>query len=175
MESISGLIIPIGTIFLIVLVQISFWFPTGIKQPAETSEIPSTENTDTTSVSKQNDRPEVREPSNTQQGRPVVAGGGVSHRIILQGIRPENPHCIFIRDDSSSSSESAEARNPQEISSNAVDTSIKKATTIQNVQGRNRLWKCSCELGFLPSGLLKTFGNAEAIVRLGTGQCYHKK
>ena len=36
-------------------------------------------------------------------------------------------------------------------------------------------WRCVCENGFLPPGLLKSFGSAEAIVRLGTGQCYHKQ
>mmetsp|Transcript_20844 Transcript_20844/g.30853 ORF Transcript_20844/g.30853 Transcript_20844/m.30853 type:complete len:123 (+) Transcript_20844:261-629(+) len=36
-------------------------------------------------------------------------------------------------------------------------------------------WKCACEGGFLPPGLLKSFGNAESVIRLGTGQCYHKQ
>ena len=36
-------------------------------------------------------------------------------------------------------------------------------------------WRCACEGGFLPPGLLKSFGGAEAAMRLGTGQCYHQK
>ena len=40
---------------------------------------------------------------------------------------------------------------------------------------RNNNWRCVCESGFLPSGMLKTFGNAEAIGKLGIGQCYHKQ
>jgi hypothetical protein len=36
-------------------------------------------------------------------------------------------------------------------------------------------WRCACEGGFLPPGLLKTFGGAEAVMRLGSGQCYHKQ
>lgn len=36
-------------------------------------------------------------------------------------------------------------------------------------------WRCACEGGFLPPGLLKSFGGAEAVMRLGTGQCYHQK
>lgn len=35
-------------------------------------------------------------------------------------------------------------------------------------------WRCVCETGFLPPGLLKNFGNMEAMVRMSTGQCYHK-
>lgn len=33
-------------------------------------------------------------------------------------------------------------------------------------------WRCVCEGGFLPPGM---FGGAEAVFRLGTGQCYHKQ
>jgi hypothetical protein len=36
-------------------------------------------------------------------------------------------------------------------------------------------WRCACEGGFLPPGLLKTFGGAEAVIRMSTGQCYHKQ
>ena len=39
----------------------------------------------------------------------------------------------------------------------------------------NNTWRCACEGGFLPPGMLKTFGGAEAMMRLGTGQCYHKQ
>jgi hypothetical protein len=35
-------------------------------------------------------------------------------------------------------------------------------------------WRCVCETGFLPPGLLKSFGGMEAMVRMSTGQCYHK-
>jgi hypothetical protein len=33
-------------------------------------------------------------------------------------------------------------------------------------------WRCVCGQGFLPSGM---FGNAEAVLRMGSGQCYHNK
>jgi hypothetical protein len=36
-------------------------------------------------------------------------------------------------------------------------------------------WRCACENGFLPPGLLKTFGGAEAVIRMSTGQCFHKQ
>lgn len=35
-------------------------------------------------------------------------------------------------------------------------------------------WRCACKGGFLPPGLLKSFGGAEAVLRMSTGQCYHK-
>ena len=36
-------------------------------------------------------------------------------------------------------------------------------------------WRCPCENGFLPPGIFKSFGSAEAMFRMGTGQCYHKR
>jgi hypothetical protein len=36
-------------------------------------------------------------------------------------------------------------------------------------------WRCACEGGFLPPGLLQSFGGAEAVIRMSTGQCYHKQ
>jgi hypothetical protein len=42
-------------------------------------------------------------------------------------------------------------------------------------QVKSDQWRCACEGGFLPPGLLKSFGAAEAVMRLGTGQCYHKQ
>lgn len=38
----------------------------------------------------------------------------------------------------------------------------------------NNSWRCACENGFLPPGLLKSFGGVEAMIRMGSGQCYHK-
>jgi hypothetical protein len=35
----------------------------------------------------------------------------------------------------------------------------------------NNNWRCACEGGFLPPGM---FGGAEAVMRMGAGQCYHK-
>lgn len=35
-------------------------------------------------------------------------------------------------------------------------------------------WRCVCEQGFLPPGMLKTFSGMESILRTSTGKCYHK-
>lgn len=36
-------------------------------------------------------------------------------------------------------------------------------------------FQCACGQGFIPPGLVKTLGGAEAIFRMGAGQCYHKQ
>lgn len=59
-------------------------------------------------------------------------------------------------------------RNPDQTSKSAGTA---KAPDDEN----NNKWRCACEGGFLPPGLLKTFGGAEAVMRLGSGQCYHKQ
>jgi hypothetical protein len=67
----------------------------------------------------------------------------------------------------------------EDVSSENVDpTSIGGGTdaddpmTVANIDNN---WRCACEGGFLPPGLLKSFAGAEAVMRLGTGQCYHQK
>jgi hypothetical protein len=53
---------------------------------------------------------------------------------------------------------------------NAITTSI----TIEN-KWRNK-WQCACEGGiFLPNSMLKSFNGVEAVFKMGSGQCYHKK
>ena len=54
------------------------------------------------------------------------------------------------------------------------DANAKEPPTLDSINDGNN-WRCACEGGFLPPGLLKTFGGAEAVMRLGSGQCYHKQ
>ena len=48
----------------------------------------------------------------------------------------------------------------------SVET-VRASTTTNSNQ-----WRCACEGGFLPPGM---FGGVEAVMRMGTGQCYHKQ
>mmetsp|Transcript_13222 Transcript_13222/g.24829 ORF Transcript_13222/g.24829 Transcript_13222/m.24829 type:complete len:206 (+) Transcript_13222:24-641(+) len=43
-----------------------------------------------------------------------------------------------------------------------------------NASKNDEQWRCVCETGFLPPGLLKSFGGMESVIRMSTGQCYHK-
>jgi hypothetical protein len=63
------------------------------------------------------------------------------------------------------------------------DTSSDLTTTTTSSQGTllsnnnyesttTNNWRCVCGQGFLPAGM---FGNAEAVLRMGSGQCYHNK
>jgi FtsZ-interacting cell division protein ZipA len=174
MENLSGLLFPIGTLVLIVLVQISFWFPSEKKQQ-QTNDVPRHRSTTSTVNPKTEDRREIGESPKAREKRPSP-GGAISKRITItaQDIPPENFQCVFIRDESSSSS-SFESDESPENKSNETSNRNAPPPRIQKVEGKVRIWKCACELGFLPAGILKTFGNAEAIMRLGVGQCYHKK
>ena len=64
--------------------------------------------------------------------------------------------------------------NKIELNIDKEDDDEDKIKSEQQKQDNNN-WRCVCETGFLPPGLLKNFGGAEAMIRLGTGSCYHKK
>jgi len=42
-------------------------------------------------------------------------------------------------------------------------------------EGNNYGYRCACEGSFLPPGLMQSFSGAEAVIRMGAGQCYHKQ
>jgi hypothetical protein len=62
------------------------------------------------------------------------------------------------------------AENTSEVNCPKVPTTTSAAAATTTTTTNN--WRCVCEQGFLPPGM---FGNAEAVLRMGTGQCYHNK
>jgi len=60
--------------------------------------------------------------------------------------------------------------NPPFFDTNA-SLEVIAETNNKNNNKRNN-WKCACEGGFLPPSM---FGNMEAVIRMGGGQCYHPK
>lgn len=60
------------------------------------------------------------------------------------------------------------SQSPSLGSSASVDRIVDENATSSN-------WRCACEGGFLLPGMLQSLGGAEAVVRMSTGQCYHKK
>jgi hypothetical protein len=64
---------------------------------------------------------------------------------------------------------SVDSREEDKYSNEAIKASM---TTSSN----DNQWRCACaDGGFLPPGMLSSLGGAEAVFRLGTGQCYHKQ
>jgi hypothetical protein len=57
----------------------------------------------------------------------------------------------------------------------ALDSPLLAQEKQQILDDAGRTWRCACEGGFLPPGLLQSLGGAEAAMRMGMGQCYHKK
>ena len=60
------------------------------------------------------------------------------------------------------------------INGDSGESREEDAPSADNDNNTNITWRCACENGFLPAGLLKNFGRAEAVMRMGMGQCYHK-
>ena len=138
MESLSGMIIPIGTILLVVLLQISFWFPTVENKRQATASTTPKSKTETT-----------QQQSKVDPKKNSTISKRITTKYLSETV--DNFQCVFII----------------KISNGLIQP--------EDASQAPKIWKCACELGFLPAGMLKTFGNAEAMMRLGVGQCYHKK
>uniref|UniRef100_A0A7S3V6D7 Uncharacterized protein n=1 Tax=Chaetoceros debilis TaxID=122233 RepID=A0A7S3V6D7_9STRA len=54
------------------------------------------------------------------------------------------------------------------------DTSSSDSKLEQEQVTNDNTWRCVCENGFLPPGMLKSFTSFEAVTRMSTGNCYHK-
>lgn len=62
------------------------------------------------------------------------------------------------------------AVHPNTANASSTLNYVENSTRRDKESGNNN-WRCACEGGFLPSSM---FGNMEAVVRMGGGQCYHK-
>ena len=68
------------------------------------------------------------------------------------------------------------ANSKSSISTTAANTAATTTAASSSISKKTWTMVCTCEQGFLSkSGFMKSFGAAEAILRLGTGQCYHKQ
>ncbi|KAG7370231.1 hypothetical protein IV203_027977 [Nitzschia inconspicua] len=90
--------------------------------------------------------------------------------VMVQMERFKQDHYIESKIHQPNDSERAKEKDDKAVV-NPVTANLKVANNYQSDTG----WRCACEGGFLPPGMLKSFGGAEAIMRLGTGQCYHKQ
>lgn len=154
-QSLASFLVPVLTIGLVVFVQVNF----GL----------------TAAPDKTTDQVEVEQEYDgvvTQAIRATTEQAG--KKAVDQ--EPTNDDT----DDVVSQESTNEDAPKNSLNDNDSPSKAENATTTNTdpedlLQGFNQ-WRCVCEEGsFLPPALLKTFGPAEAMVRLGTGQCYHKQ
>lgn len=55
-----------------------------------------------------------------------------------------------------------------------LDSQFPVEEVIETDLDENLKWRCVCEQGFLPPGMLKSFSGMESMLRTSTGKCYHK-
>lgn len=66
--------------------------------------------------------------------------------------------------------------NPLDDDSESIKEEEEEAIMAMENNNKNETgWRCACEGGFLPPGLLQNFSGAEAVLRMSAGRCYHKK
>jgi len=177
MESVTGMLIPVGTIVLIFLMQMSFWQRTNTIEHVKEK---------TSSVKKQDPYTsgnQARIPTNRNSKiTPTILKEQSSSIIIQDQPSSENKTSTNKSREKSlkgrDGDEEVFSRKPLE-KGKAGDENENEEDWFKmndgNTGNSNNNWRCACEFGFLPAGMLKTFGSAEAIAKLGIGQCYHKQ
>ncbi|KAL3940759.1 MAG: hypothetical protein SGBAC_004766 [Bacillariaceae sp.] len=155
-QSLASILVPVFTISLVLLVQVQFWFASS----------PETEN--------KNEIDEPQPPTTSvkqaeEEAEELDNGAKQQPNDVDQQSEVEN----LATDELDNSSITPTQDN--DVNKN-VTTAHQNDDKEEDLFARTNQWRCVCEEGsFLPPALLKTFGPAEAMVRLGTGQCYHKQ
>lgn len=90
-------------------------------------------------------------------------------------VAPSDTDASAADEDPSSSDASNDTRTKGQTASNDRSKGSNESTSAAEALDDSTQWRCACEGGFLPPGMLKAFGGAEAVMRLGSGQCYHKQ
>jgi len=157
MESLFGMLLPLGTVVLVVLLQISFWFPADTPKKSKEADIATKERISNNAPSR----------DNRKNGSSMV-----SKRINITGFGDDDVSSDVVRCIPIVPSPPLSSRNQSGSGSSEESNGV---VSQEKEQQARKVWKCACEFGFIPAGLFKTFGNAEAMMRLGVGQCYHKK
>jgi hypothetical protein len=146
LESILSSLALFLTAGLVVYVQLAFWFPSYPVQGVANDE----DSRKTETLSKDDPRKDEASKDHPKEEEEAANGG----------------------DSSSPNQESKkESVKSQEAEEKASKSSPKEENEDIFAMNNNN-WRCACEGGFLPPGM---FGGAEAVMRMGVGQCYHKK
>ena len=154
LEDLASWFILILTIGMVIGVQLMFWLPTPKPITEPEPEIRRDADSKRTDSSTRDDEKKKLIPRKFDSADFIKNAGAVA--------------CTLVP--TSGTEESA----PTKESSQKKSSSKVNGMDMEDFDRPNDQWKCSCEAGFLPPGLLKSFGAAEAVMRLGTGQCYHK-
>jgi cytoskeletal protein RodZ len=148
-----------GTSFFFVLIFVLPLFYLLLQQLPRQPKVPTTSTTVATpSDSKDNKFPITDESSATTTPRGIKSDD-LDDDVILSPNKNETTNETSDRF----------VNNTNNGTSAAIPAS---ATTAQDTDQGMDLWKCNCFAGqqFLPKSI---FGNMEAVLKMGTGECYH--
>lgn len=170
MESIVGLLIPIGTLVMVIVVQISFWFPSPNRHQVTAGSVLSSP-----SKSDGGDLNSLEEK--TKEERPSTTLSELSSIMTCRPVESKETFepFAFTGSNRSNAPVAQSKATDRQVSLPNSNTDVEEEEEAEDLYKTNDKWRCACQNGFLPAGMLKTFGGAEAMMRLGTGQCYHKQ
>ena len=159
-------LLPLGTILIVVMMQIYFWFPIDHSRTKE-SEPKKVDDTLSSSVVKDEQIAVERTGSSTQDK--LSENSEIETRPDADTPASNNSINTNVENSTKTETSNMDSSNAKKKNDDDIDEEDLFA------MNDNSDWRCACEGGFLPPGMLKTFGSAESMMRLGTGQCYHKQ
>lgn len=162
LDTIMAWMLPIVTIAMVVGVQFLFWgVVPSVQRPPSTKSEP-VEDTAHASSS-------LNDHRDQETFQEKTGGLGIDNTDENEG-SDKNRSTASLPSTPTKSDATPASKNGREVKTTSNDDDEEEDLFKMNDQ-----WRCACEGGFLPPGLLKSFGGAEAMMRLGTGQCYHKQ
>jgi hypothetical protein len=143
---------PLFVTAIVLAVQWMFWMPSSESTPSEDASTSTT----TTLRNELLDEDAIQTPNSNDD------------KSENQTSKVDNPPTPTLSNEANETLKNKETKEKDNTDDNNDESE-------ENLFQMNDQWRCACEGGFLPPGLLKSFGGAEAMMRLGTGQCYHKQ
>jgi hypothetical protein len=177
-ESGGGTFLGIVVVILVILVQLYFWYPVGNETAIQDNKavnentcppednVAATKKLSSADMSSKKDRAITDTKTQMEpdtRGGSCFDGNGRASTTTSQKKKEKD-------DDNDDSDKFPD--HPDNFEKDKADS---ESFFRMNESNNNNNWRCACEGGFLPPGMLKSFGSAEAMMRLGTGQCYHKQ
>jgi hypothetical protein len=170
-------LLPLGTILMVVIMQIYFWFPIL----DDTRVIESEQKKESKKVFEELVRDDALSSSlSVQDNQTAVKTTDSSvapYSLSQKSESATRPAAASKNRTKTNVDNSSKTVTPKvnSFNSKSIDDDDDEEDLVAMNNNNNNNWRCACEGGFLPPGMLKSFGSAEAMVRLGTGQCYHKQ
>ena len=173
LETLAAWWLPMVTIGVVLGVQWTFWIMASSPFATTVQKSLTNENTMVSSIITTNDQG-IQQETITAEELSSSSTEETSLSPSQQDLVAESSSLKEIN--SAKQGNSEDASNPTKKTRNSSNDDVGEDDDYEkDLFQKNDQWRCACEGGFLLPGMLKSFGSANAVMRLGAGQCYHKQ